>query len=101
MPFPAPCMGHRLLPSGPGGQRSPRTCQFILARAKLPEEATAQEQGALSSCLRAEGLPQGQKAEPISRPCGCLLARAGVHYASSIRISGQCKRALGSLLMIF
>lgn len=52
-----------------------------------------QEWGALSSHLGVEGLSQGQKAEPVSLalrlPAGMLV---GVHYASSIRISGQWKR---------
>lgn len=51
-----------------------------------------QEWGALSSRLGVQGLSQGQKAKLVSLalrlPTGVLV---GVHYTSSIRISGQWK----------
>lgn len=73
-------------------RRAPELTSSDLAGLRSWRKPVLQEWEALSSRLGVEGLSQGQKAELVSLalrlPAGVLV---GVHYASSIRISGQWK----------
>lgn len=73
-------------------RRAPELTSSDLSGLRSWRKPLLQEREALSSRLGVEGLSQGQKAELVSLalrlPAGVLV---GVHYASSIRISGQWK----------
>jgi len=73
-------------------RRAPDLASSDLTGLRSRRKLLLQEWGAPSSRLGVQGLSQGQKAEPVSLAlrlsAGVLV---GVHYASSIRISGQWK----------
>lgn len=98
MPLRAELAERPSLPRAPCPEQ-PRRSAALARQGRGPEEAAPAGLGALSSSSGHRGCP-GPVSLALQPPAGMLV---GVHYANSIRISGQWKRTClsRSLLMIF